>query len=56
MDTTQDNDRTISIDCKAFRKSLAKKMKALAASRCQDMLRARMKKENDLRDKGYTVS
>jgi hypothetical protein len=56
MNTTRDDDRTISIDCEGFRKILAMKMRALAAERCRDMLRARIKKENDLRDKGYTVS
>ena len=56
MNTTRDDDRTISIDCEALRKFLAMKIRALAAERCRGMLLARIKKENDLRDKGYTVS
>jgi hypothetical protein len=56
MDTTRDGDHTISIDCEEFRKILAMKMRALAAKRCRDMLRARIKKENDPQDKGYMVS
>jgi hypothetical protein len=56
MNTTQDDDRTISIDCGGFRKFLALKITELAAERCREMLLARIKKEDDLRDKGYTVS
>jgi hypothetical protein len=56
MDTTQYGDRTISIDCKAFRELLPMKMRALAAKRCRDMLFARIKREDDLQDTDYTVS
>jgi hypothetical protein len=56
MNTTRDDDRTISIDCEWFRKFLARKMRELAAERCRGMLLDRIKKEDDLRDKGYTVS
>jgi hypothetical protein len=51
-----DDGRTISIDCERFRQSLTMKMKALAADRCRDMLRARMEREDGLRDGDYTVS
>jgi hypothetical protein len=56
MNTTRDDDRIIPIDCERFRKSLAMKMRELAAKRCRRMLINRIKKEDDLRDKGYTVS
>ena len=56
MNTTPDDGRTISIDCEGFRKLLTKKIRELAADRCRDMLRARIKKQNDLRDTGYAVS
>jgi hypothetical protein len=56
MNTTRDDDRTISIDCEWFRKFLAMKMGALAAERCRGMLFAGIGKEDDVRDKGYTVS
>jgi hypothetical protein len=32
------------------------KIKAMAAKRCREMLRDRIKKEGNLQDKGYTVS
>jgi len=56
MDTTRKNDRTISIDCEAFRDFLAIKMKVLAAERCREMLLDRIRRGRDLRDKGYTPS
>jgi len=56
MNTTRDDDRTISIDCERFREFLTLKMRQLAAERCRGMLLARIQKEDDLRDKGYTVS
>ena len=42
MNTTRDDDRTISIDCEWFRKILAMRMRELAADRCRGMLLARM--------------
>jgi hypothetical protein len=44
MNITRGDDRTISIDCEGFREILAMKMTALAAERCRDMLRDRIKK------------
>ena len=44
MNTTPDDDRTISIDCERFRKFLAMKVTELAAERCRGMLLARIKK------------
>jgi hypothetical protein len=48
MNTTQDHDRTISIDCEEFRHCLQMKIKALAAKRCREMLHDRIKKEGNL--------
>jgi hypothetical protein len=56
MNTTEDDDRTISIDGRWFRKFLARKMRELAAERCRGMLLARIKKGDDLGDKDYMVS
>jgi hypothetical protein len=56
MNTTQDDDRTISIDCEEFRDCLKMKLRELAAERCRRMLLDRMKREGTLGDKGYTVS
>jgi hypothetical protein len=48
MDTTRKNNRTISIDCEAFRNFLAIKMKVLAAERCRRMLLDRIQKGDNL--------
>jgi hypothetical protein len=56
MNITRDDDRIISIDCKGFRKILVMKVRALAAEQYRDILLNRIKKENNLRGKGYTVS
>ena len=56
MNTTSDDNRTISIDCEAFREYLPMKMRELAAERCRHMLINRIKKEDDPQDKGYMVS
>ena len=56
INTTPDNDRTISINGEGFRKILTKKIKELAVKRCQDMLKEWAKKEGDVRDQDYTVS
>ena len=56
MNTTPDDDRTISIDCEGFRELLPMKIRELAADRCQDMLLARIEREGGLQDGDYTVS
>jgi hypothetical protein len=44
MDTTQDDDRTISINCDNFRMALEGKIRELAEFRCRTMLLNRAKK------------
>ena len=56
MDTTPDDDRTISIKGDEYRKLLAKKVRELAADRCRDMLNARAMMADDPQDEDYMVS
>ena len=56
MNTTEDDDRDISIDCKEFRTLLQSKIKELAVNRIQTMLEKRTKRQDDLRDQDFTVS
>jgi hypothetical protein len=56
MDTTPDDNRTITIDCENFRMVLQWKIRELAANRCRAMLNARAKKDDVPQDRNYTVS
>ena len=56
MDTTQDDDRIISINCDNFRMTLEEKIRELAEHRCRTMLLDRARKLHGLQDNDYTVS